>query len=75
MNKYLKVEGHDSLVRDTKSNAILSTSDHDYESYKRSRDNVMRQRELIKNQNEEIQNIKSEMREIKQMLSILIKGR
>lgn len=75
MNKFAKVEGHEALVRDMSSHAIISTSDSEFESYKRSRDNILRQRSLINKQAEEISILKSEMAEIKQMLSTLIKGK
>jgi hypothetical protein len=75
MKQFVKVQGHDSLIRDVRSNAIISSNDLDYEAYKRSRQNVLKQREMIKTQTEEIQNLKSEMQEIKQMLSTLIKGK
>lgn len=73
--RFAKVEGYDSLVRDRYSNAIISASDEEFLSYKRSRENTLRQRELIKKQAEEIDILKSEMQEIKQMLSTLIKGK
>lgn len=75
MSRFAKVEGHESLVRDMSSHAIISTSDEEFNSYKRSRENALRQRALITKQAEEINNLKSEMQEIKQMLSTLIKGK
>jgi len=73
--RFAKVEGYDSLIRDRYSNAIISSSDEEYLSHKRNRENTLRQRELIKKQSEEIETLKSEMQEIKQMLSTLIKGK
>jgi hypothetical protein len=73
--RFAKVEGYDSLVRDRYSHAIISSSDEEYLSHKRNRENALRQRELIKKQSEEIDTLKSEMQEIKQMLSTLIKGK
>lgn len=73
--RFAKVEGYDSLVRDRYSNAIISSSDEEYLSHKRNRENALRQRELIKKQSEEIDTLKSEMQEIKHMLSTLIKGK
>lgn len=75
MNKFLKVEGHDSLVRDMSSKAIIATNETDYEAYKRSREKAIRQHQTIAKQNEEIQSLKSEIQEIKQMISLLIKGK
>jgi hypothetical protein len=75
MNRFAKVSGHESLIRDVRSNAIINISEEEYESHKRSRANILKQRELVKTQAEEIKNLKSEIQEIKQMLSILVKGK
>lgn len=75
MNRFAKVEGHESLVRDMSSHAIISTSDAEFDSYRRSRENALRQKNLLKQQAEEISSLRSEMQEIKQMLSTLIKGK
>ena len=75
MNKFLKVEGHDSLVRDMSSKAIIATNDTDYDAYKRSREKALRQHRTIAKQNEEIDSLKSEIQEIKEMISLLIKGK
>jgi hypothetical protein len=68
INQFSKVEGHESLVRDMSSHAILSTDDHAYEAYKRSRD-------TIKRQAQELKELKADVTEIKEMLSMLLKGK
>lgn len=68
INKFAKVEGHESLMRDMSSHAILSTNDDEYNAYKRSRD-------AVKRQSKEIQELKSEMQDIKEMLKALLKGK
>jgi hypothetical protein len=77
MNKvtFAKVEGHESLIRDMSSKAIINTNDDDYEAYRRSRENSKKQVALIKSQMQEIECLKSDMQEIKQMLNLLIKGK
>lgn len=77
MNKvaFAKVEGHESLIRDMSSKAIINTNDDDYEAYRRSRENAKKQAMLIKSQMQEIECLKSDMQEIKQMLNLLIKGK
>ena len=73
MNKrYLQVEGHDDLVRDTKSNAIINKNRSAYLIAKQRAEAAQRQRDAIRNANREINNIKSEMREIKSMLKTLL---
>ena len=70
--KYLQVEGHDDLVRDTESNAIVNKNKSAYLLAKQRAQNAQRQRDAIRNANREINNIKSEMHEIKSMLKTLL---
>ena len=70
--KYLQVEGHDDLVRDTKSNAIINKNRSAYLIAKQRAEAAQRQRDAIRNANREINNIKSEMHEIKSMLKTLL---
>jgi hypothetical protein len=70
--KYLQVEGHDDLVRETESNAIVNRNKGAYLLAKQRAQNAQRQRDAIRNANREINNIKSEMHEIKSMLKILL---
>lgn len=75
MNQHVKVQGHESLVRDMSSHAILNTDDEAFEAYRRNRENMKRQAEVIRDQSKEIASLKDDMQEIKQMLSILLKGK
>ena len=70
--KYLQVEGHDDLVRDTESTAIINKNRGAYLLAKQRAQNAQRQRDAIRNANREINNIKSEMHEIKSMLKTLL---
>ena len=71
-SKYLQVDGHDDLVRDTESNAIVNRNKGAYLLAKQRAQNAQRQRDAIRNANREINNIKSEMHEIKSMLKTLL---
>ena len=70
--KYLQVQGHDDLVRDTESNAIINKNKSAYLLAKQRAEAAQRQRDAIRNANREINNIKSEMHEIKSMLKTLL---
>ena len=70
--KYLQVDGHDDLVRDTESTAIINKNRGAYLIAKQRAQNAQRQRDAIRNANREINNIKSEMHEIKSMLQTLL---
>ena len=73
MNKrFLQVEGHDDLVRDNESNAIINKNKSAYLLAKQRAQNAQRQRDAIRTANREINNIKSEMHEIKSMLKTLL---
>ena len=70
--KYLQVDGHDDLVRDTESTAIINKNKGAYLLAKQRAEAAQRQRDAIRNANREINNIKSEMHEIKSMLKTLL---
>ena len=64
----IKVEGFESLVRDTRSNGIINTNQTEYSLYmKRVRDRE-KQGDEIRNAVKEINSLKSELREIKDLL-------
>jgi len=69
----LKVEGHDSLVRDVRSNAIVNTSTDDYKLYMNRIKTRERQSDEIRNVVKEINCLKTELQEIKNLLKEVIK--
>mgnify|MGYP003122939286 CR=1 FL=1 len=66
MTRFLKVEGYDSLVRDTSSNAIVSSSKTEYQMYMQRCKSREKQGDEIRSAIKEINNLKSEFKEIKQ---------
>ena len=54
MSNYLKVEGHENLVRDTGSNAIINKNVNAYEVAKKRAEEAQRQRDEIRDTNREI---------------------
>ena len=72
MSEYLKVEGYNNLVRDTKNNAIIITDRSAYQMAKKRAADAQRQRDEIRNASREINNIKCEIHEIKSMLKTLL---
>lgn len=75
VTQFLKVEGHNSLVRDVSSNAIISTNDADYNAFQKKREIDKKNKQLISDQLKTIETLKCEMSEIKSMLSELLKGK
>ena len=64
----LKVEGFDSLVRDTNSNAIVNTSKSEFQLYMKRVKSREEQGDKIRNVVKEINTLKTELREIKQLI-------
>ena len=64
----LKVQGYNSLVRDTKTNAIVNTSTSEYTIYMQRVKAREKQGDQIRNCVKEINSLKSELREIKELI-------
>ena len=72
MSRYLKVEGHTSLVRDTYSNGIVNTNVNEYQIYMQRVKSREQQGDQIRNAVKEINTLKAELKEIK---NLIIKGK
>jgi hypothetical protein len=64
----LKVQGFESLVRDTRSNGIVHTNTSEYKMYMARVRAREKQGDEIRNAVKEINNLKAELREIKDLL-------
>tara|TARA_B100001057_G_C22710959_1_gene895757 strand:+ start:41 stop:274 length:234 start_codon:yes stop_codon:yes gene_type:complete len=71
---FMKVEGHESLVRDINSKAIVNTNTTEYEVYMTRHRARNEQSDQIRNACKEINNLKSELREIKGLIGKLVNG-
>lgn len=69
----IKVEGHDSLARDIRSNAIVNTSKTEYQIYMSRVRSREQQSDQIRNAVKEINLLKQELLEIKDLLKEVIK--
>jgi len=69
---FLKIQGNDSLVRDTSSRAIINNNKSEYDNYVRQRSVVSAQKNEILRQADELKIIKDEFAEIKQLILSLI---
>ena len=72
MTEYIQVEGHQDLVRDTKSNAIINRNKNAYDIAKKRATEARKQRDEIRSATREINTLKCEMHEIKDMLKTLL---
>jgi flagellar hook-associated protein FlgK len=68
----LKVEGFPSLVRDTRSNAIVNTNKTEYQIYMARIRAREKQGDEIRNAVKEINNLKAELREIKNLIKEVV---
>ena len=73
MSRYLKVEGHTSLVRDAYSNGIVNTNVNEYQIYMQRVKSREQQGDQIRNAVKEINTLKAELREIKNLLKEIVK--
>jgi hypothetical protein len=69
----IKVEGHSSLVRDVRSNAIVNTNKSEYQIYMNRIKSREQQGDQIRNTIKEINILKQELFEIKELLKEVIK--
>ena len=72
MNDFSRVEGHQDLIRDNKSGAIINRNRSAYEIAKRRAAEAQQQRDEIRGATREINTLKCEMHEIKDMLKTLL---
>ena len=68
MTDYVKVAGHDGLVRDTSSMAIVNTNAGDYERYIAQRNAAQSRQEQLDRHEKDINTIKEDIAEIKALL-------
>ena len=71
--RFLKVEGHSDLVRDTNSHAIINTNNSAYNIAVKRAEEAQKQRDEIRDVTREINNLKCEMHEIKRLLEQLVR--
>ena len=69
----LKVEGHESLARDIRSNAIVNSSKSEYTIYMNRIRSREQQGDQIRNTIKEINVLKQELFEIKNLLKEVLK--
>ena len=74
MSKYLKVEGHDNLVRESSSHAIINADNSGYSIYMQRVKAREKQGDQIRNAVKEINTLKTELREIKCLIKELVNG-
>ena len=72
MERFVKVSGSDTLVRDMESGAIVNVSTDEYNNYKRKIGSIQDIKTKLKEQDEKISELKSDISEIKNLLLSLL---
>jgi predicted transcriptional regulator len=71
---YIRVKGHDHLIRDPKTNSIINTNMSEYKEYLSRRDSKSEENQKIQNLERDLDNIKDDLNEIKNLLRNLSNG-
>jgi hypothetical protein len=69
----VRVEGHESLVRDTVSNAVINSSTSEYTIYMARHRARNKQSDELRTACKEINTLKAELREIKELIKGIAK--
>ena len=69
---YIKVKGHDHLIRDPKTNSIINTNMSEYNEYLSRRDSKLKESEKVNNLESDVIDMKKDLDEIKFLLRRLI---
>jgi hypothetical protein len=69
---YIKVKGHDHLIRDPKTNAIINTNMSEYNEYLSRRDSKLKDNQKVQNLESDVANMKEDLDEIKFLLRRLV---
>lgn len=72
--KYFKVEGHNHLLRDSRTNSIINTNMTEYQEYISRRESKSEENQKVQNLEEDLANMKSDIDEIKNLLRSLLNG-
>tara|TARA_Y100001963_G_scaffold20294_1_gene25843 strand:- start:211 stop:423 length:213 start_codon:yes stop_codon:yes gene_type:complete len=70
----MKVEGHNNLIRDESTNAILNTNSSEYNNYLSLRSKRKKGTERIDNMENDLKSLKDDINEIKTLLRALSNG-
>lgn len=69
---YLKVKGHEYLIRDPKTNSIINTNMTEYNEYILRRDTKNEENQKVQNLESDVANMKDDLNEIKNLLRRLV---
>jgi len=71
---YLKIEGHNELLRDPITNSIVNTDMTEYQQYITRRNVKNEENQKVQNLEEDVASMKEDLNEIKSLLRSLVNG-
>lgn len=74
MHNFVKIENNEGLVRDMRTNAVISTSSDKIADYKAKKIAAEQRDMIIRKNQQEINDMKKDISDIKEMLTQLLKG-
>lgn len=75
MSRYQKVEGHTSLVRDTRTGAIINTNRSEIARSRKRKEAKKQEAERLDTLSKEVSSLQSEISEIKDLLVRLVENK
>lgn len=72
--KYSRIEGHENLLRDLRTGAVINVDHASYESYLHQKKLKEREANRINNLEYEVSSLKNDLSEIKSLLQELVNG-
>jgi hypothetical protein len=69
---YIKVKGHNHLIRDPETNSIINTNMSEYKEYISRRDSKVEENQKVQNLESDVANMKDDLNEIKNLLRSLL---
>jgi hypothetical protein len=72
--EYLKVEGHNNLLRDPNTNSIINTNMSEYQQYMSRKSVKNEENQKLQNLESDVTNMKNDLDEIKSLLRSLVDG-
>ena len=73
LNRYVKVEGHSNLIKETRTKAIINTNTSEYNIYMARIKQRNEQSDKLRSAVKEINTLKAELREIKELVRGIVK--
>ena len=71
---YIKVKGHDGLIRDPQTNSIINTKMSEYQEYVSRKKVKEEEQQKLQNLEDDFANMKDDLNEIKTLLRSLVNG-